>query len=71
MEAFKEYIKDLRNEGIEMVPFGPVKLPFLNNKFNFRNHRKMIVIDGTIGFVGGLNIGDEYLGRDKNYWFLA
>lgn len=63
------FIHDLRNAGIEMVTFGPVKLPFLNNKFNFRNHRKMIIIDGTIGFVGGLNIGDEYLGRDKNIGF--
>ncbi|MEH7117399.1 cardiolipin synthase [Neobacillus vireti] len=66
----KRYINDLRNVGIEAVSFGPVKLPFLNNKFNFRNHRKIIVIDGTIGFVGGLNIGDEYLGRNKEigYW---
>jgi cardiolipin synthase len=52
-----------------MVTFGPVKLPFLNNKFNFRNHRKMIIIDGSIGFVGGLNIGDEYLGRNKHIGF--
>jgi cardiolipin synthase len=65
----KNYIKELKNAGIETVCFGPVKLPFLNNKFNFRNHRKIIVIDGTIGFVGGLNIGDEYLGRNKNIGF--
>jgi cardiolipin synthase A/B len=65
----KAYIKDLRNAGVEVAPFGPVKLPFLNNKFNFRNHRKIIVIDGNIGFVGGLNIGDEYLGRNKSFGF--
>ncbi len=65
----KQYISDLRNAGIEAISFGPVKLPFLNNKFNFRNHRKIIVIDGTIGFVGGLNIGDEYLGRNKEIGF--
>jgi len=65
----KTYINELRNAGIETVSFGPVKLPFLNNKFNFRNHRKIIVIDGTIGFVGGLNIGDEYLGRNKDIGF--
>ena len=65
----KNYINDLRNAGIEAVSFGPVKLPFLNNKFNFRNHRKIIVIDGTIGFVGGLNIGDEYLGRNEEIGF--
>lgn len=65
----KKYITDLRNAGIEAVPFGPVKLPFLSNKFNFRNHRKIIVIDGNIGFVGGLNIGDEYLGRVESIGF--
>ncbi len=66
----KTYINDLKRAGVETVPFGPVKLAFLNNKFNFRNHRKIIVIDGNIGFVGGLNIGDEYLGRDKviGFW---
>ena len=58
----KQYINELRKEGIEMVLFGPVRLPVLNSKFNFRNHRKIIVIDGSVGFVGGLNIGDEYLG---------
>lgn len=65
----KQYISELRNAGIEAVPFGPVKLPFLNNKFNFRNHRKIVVIDGNVGFVGGLNIGDEYLGKDKSFGF--
>lgn len=65
----KTYINELKNGGIEMVPFGPVRLPFLNNKFNFRNHRKIIVIDGSVGFVGGLNIGDEYLGLNKHFGF--
>jgi cardiolipin synthase A/B len=64
-----EYIRDLKRAGIEVVPFGPVKIPFLNNKFNFRNHRKIIVIDGSIGFVGGLNIGDEYLGKNPSFGF--
>lgn len=65
----KKYITDLRRAGVEVVEFGPVKLPILNSKFNFRNHRKIIVIDGNIGFVGGLNIGDEYLGLDKSFGF--
>jgi cardiolipin synthase A/B len=63
------YINELKEAGIEVVPFGPVKIPFLNNKFNFRNHRKIIVIDGNIGFVGGLNIGDEYLGKNPTFGF--
>ncbi|MDQ0215657.1 cardiolipin synthase [Oikeobacillus pervagus] len=65
----KKYINDLRLAGVEIIPFGPVKLPFLNSKFNFRNHRKIIVIDGNIGFVGGLNIGDEYLGKSEQFGF--
>lgn len=66
----KEYIKELSKSGIEMVPFLPVKIPFFNNKINFRNHRKIVVIDGEVGFVGGLNVGDEYLGKDSyfGYW---
>ncbi|PDM40066.1 cardiolipin synthase [Parageobacillus yumthangensis] len=65
----KTYIQELRDAGVEMIPFSPVRLPFLSNTINFRNHRKIIVIDGTIGFVGGLNIGDEYLGKDKYFGF--
>jgi cardiolipin synthase len=66
----KSYSKELSKAGIDMIPFLPVRIPFLNNKINFRNHRKIIVIDGSVGFVGGLNIGDEYLGKDSyfGYW---
>lgn len=65
----RTYIDDLRSAGVEMVPFSPVRLPFLNSKFNFRNHRKIVIIDGHTGFVGGLNIGDEYLGKNKQFGF--
>ncbi|MFB6800647.1 cardiolipin synthase [Peribacillus butanolivorans] len=65
----RSYIYELRNVGVEIVAFGPLRLPLLNNKFNFRNHRKIIVIDGSVGFMGGLNIGDEYLGRNPNFGF--
>lgn len=65
----KTYIQELRDAGVEMIPFSPVRLPFLSNKINFRNHRKIIVIDGMVGFIGGLNIGDEYLGKNKYFGF--
>ncbi|MGP7817260.1 cardiolipin synthase [Niallia sp. 01092] len=65
----KKFINQLKHAGVEMVAFGPVRMPVLNSKFNFRNHRKIIVIDGSIGFVGGLNIGDEYLGRNASVGF--
>ncbi|MGG6432464.1 cardiolipin synthase [Anoxybacillus sp. D401a] len=65
----KTYIQEMREAGVDMIPFSPVRLPFLNNTINFRNHRKIIVIDGKVGFVGGLNIGDEYLGKNEYFGF--
>lgn len=63
------YIEDLKRAGVEIVPFFPVRFPILNDKINYRNHRKIIVIDGDEGFVGGLNIGDEYLGENEYFGF--
>ncbi len=63
----KSYIKQLSDAGVEMVPFAPVKMPFLNHKINYRNHRKIIVVDAQLAFVGGLNIGDEYLGKNQYF----
>ncbi|WP_017754642.1 cardiolipin synthase [Calidifontibacillus oryziterrae] len=63
------YIDELSNAGVMMVPFSPVRFPVMNNQINFRNHRKICVVDGNIGFVGGLNIGDEYLGKSEYFGF--
>ncbi len=65
----KEAIKGMEEAGVQVACFSPIKYGFFNQKINFRNHRKIIVIDGTVGFVGGLNIGDEYLGRVKKFGF--
>lgn len=65
----KKYIRELRESGIETKSFEKVKFPKFNNKINFRNHRKIIIIDGKVGFVGGINIGDEYLGENKSFGF--
>ncbi|MDR3095341.1 MAG: cardiolipin synthase [Bacteroidales bacterium] len=56
-----KYITSLKEAGVKIFPFMPVRMPFLTNKINYRNHRKIIVVDGTIGFVGGLNIADRYI----------
>jgi cardiolipin synthase len=56
-----EYILSLKNAGVRVFPFMPVRFPFFTNKINYRNHRKIIVIDGKVGFVGGLNIADRYI----------
>lgn len=54
-------IRKMRKTGIEIYPFMAVRFPWLTSKINFRNHRKILVIDGIKGFVGGLNIADKYL----------
>ena len=59
-------IRKMRKAGIEIYPFMPVRFPWLTNKINFRNHRKILVVDGIKGFVGGLNIADKYLHGLKN-----
>ncbi|MCL1808600.1 MAG: cardiolipin synthase [Clostridiales bacterium] len=50
--------------------FFPPKIKYLNMKLNYRNHRKIAVIDGELGYIGGFNIGKEYLGQKKRfgYW---
>ncbi len=67
----KRFFEPLIEAGGEVAAFFPSRLlPFLNIRVNFRNHRKIVVIDGNVGFVGGFNIGDEYLGLSKKfgYW---
>ena len=60
----------LEKEGIQVAEFFPALLGQLQLRVNYRNHRKIVVIDGRVGFVGGFNVGREYLGRDKKfgYW---
>lgn len=58
-----EYISELRSGGVEIVPFNTTK-DGKRFRVNFRNHRKIVVIDGETAYVGGHNVGDEYLGLD-------
>lgn len=62
--------KRLEDAGVEVAEFFPALLGNLQLRINYRNHRKIVVIDGRIGFVGGFNIGREYIGLDKKfgYW---
>ncbi len=63
----REYVRELRRGGVEIVPFSSTR--GFRNRFqiNFRNHRKVLVVDGRVGFIGGLNLGDEYLGRSARF----
>jgi cardiolipin synthase A/B len=65
----KKMIKKLRKAKVEIYRFMPVAFPFLAQA-HFRNHRKIIVIDGRIGFEGGINIDERYLntGKHRLYW---
>ncbi|KPV60595.1 hypothetical protein QJ48_04585 [Paenibacillus sp. A3] len=66
----KSYIHRLKDAGVKVQCFFPPLLSLVNRHINFRNHRKIIVVDGKIGYFGGLNIGDEYVGKDSKvgYW---
>lgn len=66
----RKFIKRIRHAGGQVEAFFPPKIPKINLKINHRNHRKLTIIDGKIGYIGGFNIGDEYLGKNKKfgYW---
>ncbi len=61
----KKFIKQLRNNGIEIYSFMEVRFPRLTSRVNFRNHRKILIVDGKIGFTGGINIADRYINGIK------
>ncbi|MBR3118220.1 cardiolipin synthase [Oceanobacillus profundus] len=65
----RSYVKRLKNAGVMVEAFFPSKL-IINFKINYRNHRKLTIIDGKIGYIGGFNVGDEYLGKSRKfgYW---
>jgi len=70
MGTTRKFFSQLRANGGFAEQFLGVGSNILNLRLNFRNHRKIVVIDGEIGYIGGFNIGDQYLGRDKKfgYW---
>lgn len=66
----KKFVDQLRSAGVEVYAFMPVFWPYLTSKVNFRNHRKIVVIDGEIGYFGGVNIADRYANAQAHlpYW---
>lgn len=71
-----KFVKSLKAAGVEVYPFNRIRFMILANPINYRNHRKIVVVDGHCGFVGGINISDRYIndsrynknGRKKVYW---
>lgn len=68
----KSFLKKLNEAGVQTAPFYKIKWYALASRMNYRNHRKLVIIDGTIGFVGGINMSDKYRNdlnpKNKLYW---
>ncbi|AFM41569.1 phosphatidylserine/phosphatidylglycerophosphate/cardiolipin synthase [Desulfosporosinus acidiphilus SJ4] len=63
------FMGTMRKMGIQAHWYFPVRFPFLTPRLNLRYHRKIVIVDGSVGFMGGLNIGDEYLSRNPKLGF--
>lgn len=63
----RRYLRELREAGVECHSFGINRHWWSRLQLNFRNHRKIVVSDGRVAFIGGLNVGDEYLGRNQRF----
>ena len=60
------FYKELQKKGIQCAAFNPFR-PVMNIILNNRDHRKICVVDGYIGFTGGINLADEYINRKKRF----
>lgn len=63
----KKAMEDLKDAGVDVAVFFPPFVPLLSIRINYRNHRKICIIDGREAYIGGFNVGDEYLGRSKKF----
>lgn len=64
LDLSDRYCTELQSAGVAVSGFKTLRGPANRLQINFRNHRKIVVVDGQVGFVGGLNVGDEYMSRD-------
>lgn len=66
----KKFVQCLKDSGVECYAFYKINLMHFANRVNYRNHRKIIVIDGLVGYVGGINVSDKYINskNSKLYW---
>ena len=63
----RRYLRELIDAGVECHSFGVNRFWWSRLQLNFRNHRKIVVADGEVALIGGLNVGDEYLGRNTRF----
>ncbi len=60
----KKYLNQLKQAGVEISPFLPMRFGRLLSSVNYRNHRKIVIVDGLIAFTGGINVSDKYIKGD-------
>lgn len=63
------FLDELKEGGVEAFPFYQILWPFFASRLNYRNHRKIIVVDGKVGFLGGINVSDRYINRKNKEGF--
>lgn len=62
-------IRDMKRAGIKMQSFFKIRFPYFTSKINYRNHRKILILDGKVGYLGGFNIADRYTkGLEWGVW---
>jgi cardiolipin synthase len=62
----KKYLSQLKETGIEVYGFLPIRFGRLISSLNYRNHRKIVIVDGSIAFTGGINVSDKYINGDSH-----
>lgn len=61
----RRFFRRMRKAGVDVYPFFKVRFPLMGSRINWRNHRKITIIDGTTGYIGGMNIADRYIDGGK------
>lgn len=67
LKVKRSFFKQMTEAGAEVYPFFRVAFPMFSSRINWRNHRKLTVIDGRVGYIGGMNIADRYLDGGHNF----
>lgn len=69
LKVKKDFFDEMRSAGVYVESFMKIRFPLFSNKVNYRNHRKIVIIDGVSGFIGGCNVADRYVtGGVWGYW---
>ena len=63
----RRFLNEMRAAGVDVVNPDEIRGPTSRLEINFRNHRKAVIVDGQTGFIGGFNVGDEYLGKSEKF----